>query len=85
LFFAYSIEMSERKIGINDKIGIYLTSDEIEHIRIALGMYSTRLLNESKKDKEEWADDDWREVVKLKRIIHQPWKSDRLVLPKPTS
>ena len=28
--------MSEGKIGINDKIGIYLTSDEIEHIRIAL-------------------------------------------------
>tara|TARA_R100000734_G_scaffold6948_1_gene5763 strand:+ start:8320 stop:8520 length:201 start_codon:yes stop_codon:yes gene_type:complete len=64
---------------MSDKIGIYLTYDQLEHIHTALGIYSGRLLKESKKEK--WASDDWKEVIELKRMILKPYKYDRLVKP----
>ena len=66
---------------MSEKVGIYLTTEELEQIHIGLGMYSTRLLRQSKKDQDCY--DEWKEIVELKRIILRPWKSDRLVSPKP--
>jgi len=67
------------------KIGIYLTAMEREDIYSALCMYSSRLRKDNKDRKDpdilEWE----KEVKNLRKIIHQPWKSDRLVSPKPTS